>query len=305
MRKILHSFIGGGILAAALLSAASAQAQVCVQLENELAALDRGGVSQQQVRQFEEAVGRQRYELDRTVAYSRSLGCGRVFLFGPAPSQQCRDVERRIEQQRTNLDRLMMQLQRARAGDPNRDARRRQVLAALSQNRCGPQYQVRQEAPPPQRRGLFDMLFGGGGGAQERVIEPTMPMEQQPSRSQFRTVCVRLCDGFFFPVSYSTSPAGFAQDEAMCQKTCPGTAAALFTYPNPGGDIKDAISTSGQPYPEIENAFRYQREFVKDCSCKPAGMDWAQALEGAEDRTLRQGDIVVDENRSREMSRPR
>jgi hypothetical protein len=302
----MRSFTLG--LSAALLSAGAALAQVpqiCVQLENQLASVDQQGISPQQIRRAEENINRQRYELDRSIAYSRSLGCGRVFLFGPAPSPECRQVDARIAQQRANLDKLMLDLQRARGGDPNREMRRGQILQALAQNQCGPQYRdVPQREVRQRPGGIFGLLFGGGGSAQEELVEPGVPYEQ-PRSSTFRTVCVRMCDGFFFPVSYAASPAKFGQDEDMCQRTCPGTAAQLFTYNNPGGTIEQAENLNGEPYSNLPNAFRYQREFVKDCSCKPANQTWAQALAGAEDGTIRQGDIVVDENRARQMSAPK
>ena len=37
----------------------------------------------------------------------------------------------------------------------------------------------------------------------------------------FRTLCVRTCDGFYFPISYATTPARFAEDERTCQRLCP------------------------------------------------------------------------------------
>ena len=37
----------------------------------------------------------------------------------------------------------------------------------------------------------------------------------------FRTICVRTCDGFYFPISYATSPDRFRDDEQTCQRMCP------------------------------------------------------------------------------------
>ncbi|GGE37605.1 hypothetical protein GCM10007276_13790 [Agaricicola taiwanensis] len=300
----MRSFaIGIGIMLFSAGAAAAQASQTCVQLERQLASLDQNSVSPQQIRRAEENVARQRYELDRTIAYSRSLGCGRTFLFGPAPSPECRGIDARIDQQRNNLDQLMVQAQRARAGDPNRDVRRNQILAALGQNQCGPQY---ANAPQqPRRGGIFGLLFGGG--AQEEIIEPTVPYsdDSRPNNDSFRTVCVRMCDGFFYPISYSTTPSNFARDAAICQQTCPGTQADLFTYPNPGGDMHQAANMNAESYTNLENAFRYQKEFVKDCSCKPAGQTWAQALSNGQDPTIREGDIVIDEDRAREMSAPK
>jgi hypothetical protein len=33
-------------------------------------------------------------------------------------------------------------------------------------------------------------------------------------------MCVRLCDGFYFPVSFSTLGSRFPEDEAKCKDQC-------------------------------------------------------------------------------------
>ncbi|WP_442757521.1 DUF2865 domain-containing protein, partial [Pseudomonas sp. PM2] len=83
------------------------------------------------------------------------------------------------------------------------------------------------------------------------------PIDQAPldipqvSVSTYRTVCVRTCDGFFFPISFAATPARFPSDEQMCQRQCPGTEARLFAYRNPGGDIDQAVAINGQPYSSL------------------------------------------------------
>ncbi len=34
----------------------------------------------------------------------------------------------------------------------------------------------------------------------------------------YRTLCVRLCDGFYFPISAAAQPGEFARDEETCQR---------------------------------------------------------------------------------------
>lgn len=284
-------------------AAAQDGSQTCVRLESQLAAIEAGSGSAEHVRRLEDSAAHQRAELARAHQMARSMNCGGGgFLFGPAPAPQCRDLEGRIVRMERGLGQTNAELQRARGGA--HDAQHRQVLAALAQNGCGPQYRaavpVRQ--PPRQRGGLLDLLFGGRGDEPEGPAEMP-PVTEPPHPSSFRTVCVRLCDGFFFPVSYSVSPARFGPDETICRRTCPGTEAALFTYPNPGGAIENAVSTNGTPYRQLPNAFLYQKRFVPDCSCKPANMSWAEALANTDTDATR-GDIVVDENRSRIMSQP-
>lgn len=283
---------------------------VCMRLEGQLASLDQGGpgAAAAAAQRLRDSVTKQRTELERTVAYARSLGCERrLFLFGPTPPPQCNEVNARISSMRTNLDRLQSQVMRSQGGG-ELDAQRRQLIVALAQNNCGPQYRQAALQPPPvqRREGLFGMLFGGGSSQQTTIVQPEiMAPEDMPRTSTWRTVCVRTCDGFFFPVSYSTVQSAFPRDEAICRMTCPGTEARLFAYPNPGGAIEQAVSPAGEQYTTIPNAFKYRTEFVSGCSCRPEGMSWADALQGVDDRTLRKGDIIVDEAKAEAMSRPK
>jgi hypothetical protein len=313
LKKILAPALGAIALSATVLPSAAQVpapqvAQACLRLESQLATLDSQNVADPQQQALEASYNQQRANVDAMIAKSRGMGCGRNFLFGPRPPAECRGLEAQIDKQRTSVDRLESQLKRGNGDAGLREARRRDLIAALAQYQCGPQYQA--AAPQePQRGGLFGLLFGnrgggggGGGGVHEQY--PGGPAEL-PQSSTFRTVCARTCDGFFFPVSFSTVPARFGQDENICRRTCPGTEAIMFSYPNPGGTIEQATSPSGQAYKDLPNAFKYQTEFVKDCSCRPANMSWAQALANAEDDTVQRGDIVVDEERARAMSLPK
>src|SRR5256885_1752689 len=52
----------------------------------------------------------------------------------------------------------------------------------------------------------------------------------------YRTMCVRLCDGFYFPISGATSGSGLSRDADVCTASC-GSEARLFYHPNGGGDV--------------------------------------------------------------------
>ena len=87
-------------------------------------------------------------------------------------------------------------------------------------------------------------------------------------RGTYRTVCVRLCDGYFFPISFSTTPDRFAADEAACNSRC-SSGARLYVYPNPGGEPEDMRDVRGQPYTALKNAFLFRTNYVEACTCKP------------------------------------
>jgi uncharacterized protein DUF2865 len=115
---------------------------------------------------------------------------------------------------------------------------------------------------------------------------------------------VRTCDGYYFPISYSTTPASFPNDEQVCQRMCPAAEVALYSFRNQGEDISQAISTGGRNYTELPNAFAFRKAFNPSCSCRPPGQTWQQALKHLEDNTVEQGDIVVTEEQAKLLSQP-
>src|SRR5262249_25974747 len=60
----------------------------------------------------------------------------------------------------------------------------------------------------------------------------------------------------------------------------------------------------GRHYTELPNAFAYRKVHNPACSCRGAGQTWADALKHLDDPTVERGDIVVNEERARTLSRP-
>lgn len=86
----------------------------------------------------------------------------------------------------------------------------------------------------------------------------------------FRTLCVRTCDGFFFPISFKVGRSKFKSDNEACAQRC-GPIGRLFVHRNPGQQISNAVDLKGKRYVDLENAFRYQKEFVPGCECGAVG----------------------------------
>src|SRR5664279_133199 len=278
---------------------------VCPRLEAQLATIDRGGSSgdpakEEQVRRYQDAQAKQQAELDRVTSQAKRMGCDSSGFFSlfSGQSAQCGPVNNQIQQMRANLDQITVSLERLRGGGlggAERENQRRSVLTALAQNNCGPQY-----ANAARGGGNFlDNLFGNNGN-------PGAPgADLGPQSGTFRTVCVRTCDGAYFPISFATVPARFPDDEKTCKALCPAAEATLFTYRNPGEDISQAVSTNGQPYSSSPNAFRFRQEFNPSCACKAAGQTWSDALKSIDDKAAaeQQGDIIVTEENAKKMSR--
>ena len=295
------------VMLAALLPAHAQQSPNCARLETQLQAFDRSAADPargDQVRRFEDAANNQQAEIDRQQATARRLGCenNNFFVLFSGQPQQCGPLNAKIQQMRANLDRIQSDLERLHAGSgaPERDGQRRAILVALAQNNCGQQYRAAVTSAQPARGGLFESLFGPG-----TIFNPGGDGAGWSSGGSYRTICVRTCDGYYYPISFATAPGRFAEDEQACQRSCPAAEVMLFAHRNPGEDVSQAVSTSGQLYSTLPNAFRYRQAFDKSCSCRNPGETWAQAMKSIEDNTVEQGDIVVNAERARLMSQPR
>lgn len=84
----------------------------------------------------------------------------------------------------------------------------------------------------------------------------------------YRTMCVRLCDGYFWPVSFAATKREFARDSEVCERSC-GSPAVLHFYRNPGQEPQDMIDLTGQPYAKLGTAFRYRVSYDLACKCRP------------------------------------
>src|SRR3954451_8823266 len=280
---------------------------MCPRLEAQLATIDRGTgggdpAKDEQIRRYQDAASKQQGELDRVTLQARRMGCDSSGFFSlfSGPSAQCGPVNNQIQQMRANLEQITTSLERLRSGGlggAERDNQRRSVLTALAQNNCGPQYANVARGPGS----FLENLFGTNNS------NPNPPgVDLGPQSGTFRTVCVRSCDGAYFPISFATVPARFPDDEKTCKNLCPASEATLYAYRNPGEDMNQAVSISGQPYSAMPNAFRYRNEFVPSCSCKAVGQTWSEALKSADDKAAaeQQGDIIVTEESAKKMSQP-
>jgi len=84
----------------------------------------------------------------------------------------------------------------------------------------------------------------------------------------YRTLCVRSCDGYYWPISYATSKAHFSHDEKLCRANCPNQKVALYTHRTEGEWSDDAVSLKGKAISALKNAFVYRQEYKPECTCK-------------------------------------
>jgi hypothetical protein len=153
-------------------------------------------------------------------------------------------------------------------------------------------------ADPAGARSLFEMLFGGfarRAPPPDPLPPPASPREQlrsvpmepgaerPPPRGRSTGYCVRLCDGFYFPVSTETSSA--------CASYCPATQTKLFF----GGTIEGATAQDGTRYANLRTAFAYRDQLDRKCTCNGKTPGGLVSIDPNDDPTLRPGDMIATE----------
>ncbi|MFV0298554.1 MAG: DUF2865 domain-containing protein [Hyphomicrobiaceae bacterium] len=239
---------------------------VCLQLEQRLVDQQRqanGGRNQMpdidaQLRQAERALRSSERALDRADCYDQ-------FFFSRTlrRSRRCIGLSNDVSENRQRVADLDSQ-RRQYMGSSSRDrSYQDDLIRELARNNCGAQY-AREAARRQANDNPFSSLWqdedsSGSGSANTYRSLPF---------ATYRTVCVRLCDGYFFPVSFSTLQSHFARDMETCQSKC-AAPVDLFYYQNPGGNLDQAQSYSDRRrYTSLKTAFKYRKEFVQGCSCK-------------------------------------
>ena len=86
--------------------------------------------------------------------------------------------------------------------------------------------------------------------------------------STYRTMCVRLCDGYYWPVSNSATKREFARDNEICQRSC-DSPVALYAHRNLGEEVESMVDLQGRPYIALDTAFMYRATYNEGCKCRP------------------------------------
>ena len=286
-----------GLLA---VSPAAGESPYCTELRAQIARASAGG----RVGRFQAAAAKQRGEYARVAARARALGCdrGQFLFFGDPPSPQCGQINAQLNQ----LSGAVAAYDRASADDGGQ----RQALAARYEAECrNPQATQARVARP---RNFFEELFGVGPdespGARDMPVVPDAELEEEPSDGKPRggpmAICVRTCDGGFFPISYSARSSNLDDLATMCRALCPNAEVKLYTASQSKG-LSSALSIDGEAYSDHPNAHKFEKIYDPSCGCKPPGQSWAEALAEAERLIAERNakDQVVTAEQAEQLSR--
>lgn len=128
---------------------------------------------------------------------------------------------------------------------------------------------------PVRSGGVLGFLFGSPepGRYRRRGNEDYSYSPAPRNGSGYRTLCVRMCDGYYWPLSFSTGREGLMRDAQRCETSCEAPAKLFYHYS--AGNVESMVDMEGKPYSGLEHAFRYRKEYVSDCKCRPE--PWSEA----------------------------
>jgi hypothetical protein len=166
-------------------------------------------------------------QLDSARSAARRAGCERFLFFGPKPSRDCPQIMAKVDQLQRAYDAAGGGIGFFGFGRPSASMRRNQ---------------------------LRDQLVASGCSLPESVS------------GSYRTLCVRACDGYYFPISYATNRTRFKTDAAVCEAMYPPGEAALYVVHTTGEDATQAVSLTGTPYGQEGFAFAYRSSYDHACA---------------------------------------
>jgi len=213
--------------------AGAAQADLCSDLQQQYAAAGSGGSSRVASGGDVAALSR---SLNTAQAAADSNNCtgGGFFVFGPRPSPACGAI--------------MAEVNRLQAAI--RDSYRGGQVVAYAQ------YGASRDQIQRQMVASGCPIPGSAYGSSS----------QQYSAGGYRTLCVRTCDGYYFPLGYGVSSDSFKAAAQTCQSMYGTDNAQLFVMPS-DGDVADAtpVGGTGKSYGKQPYAFAYRTALNPSC----------------------------------------
>jgi len=94
------------------------------------------------------------------------------------------------------------------------------------------------------------------------------PKNTLPRQQRARIVCVRLCDGYHWPVDKIALQRSSQSASEFCANQCSTPTKVYLNY-IAGGTAKDLVDATGSRYSDLENSFRYRKEYLPSCRCRP------------------------------------
>ena len=286
------SRIAGLACVAVLLGMPAQAATLCERLYQRLADLPLERTAPVQASGFTGDITRLNLELRAARADLRRLDCtdGSIIVIGSPNEAACDALNERIVGLGREID--SMKAQRLSPARSAEGEQRQRILGAIDLNHCAEKVEAapvpisageadqrpfRQPAYPPLDDEALRPLDRLDAPPPLRLHDRRAPGWSLPGSGfsgsapggTVRTLCVRTCDGAFFPISSQATADDFARDAESCRQRCPGSPTALYYHSLETQEADEMVSAeTGAPYRDLPTAFAYKlRDPQEKSSC--------------------------------------
>ena len=274
------------------LATAPALAATCQELRADLLRAPEVTGNSAEVRRVTGALSRQNAEIRELRSALRRYDCsvGSIIVVGSEANPTCIAIQARLDTAEQQRDRLEGERGSLGAGVVNGSQERRQILAALQEKNCDFTASIQSvslvsTAPVPATAN-GDSEFYTRIPAPEGEAPSPDPLTQ-PMPGTLRTMCVRTCDGAFFPISANASRSDFPRDAAICTRMCPGAQTSLYYHTMENAESTDMVSAAdNRPYRDLPGAFAYTNRLPGEkpaCGCGANSAGFSPLGEEAEE----------------------
>lgn len=259
------------------LSGGATASEFCARLNDELTALSETYSAPAKVRKYARAIAEQKLSIRELRHHLRETGCsaGSMFVIDDENADECAELEAKMARMEANLT-ILNEKRISLVTGQDVDAKRRRLVAAIEDNRCDEQPVLANAEPFAQDAdGVVADLPDGfetirvPQSEQDYGDSQFVDLGGSATNGTFRTMCVRTCDGGFFPISSQATSMSFRRDAQVCSMMCPGVETELFYHSIRQESDSMRSAVTGRSYEELENAYRFrtQRNRDKACGC--------------------------------------
>jgi hypothetical protein len=230
------------------------------------------GKNSPQAARYAKAISAQDVQISKAKSQSRALGCsGSIITLGGGAKPSCSKLNGALKSMNANMSKLKAQYARLSGRSGGTVSSREVLRARFNAAGCGGGSRQIIEVKA-KRENNIAALLGDTKAKRDERKKTAMRLEVPGlsfSGDTFRTLCVRKCDGYYFPISFSTTKDNFKRDTVACQSMCPGTEVELFMHKVPEEESESMVSIKGEPYKAMSYAFAYRKEGVAaDPACR-------------------------------------
>lgn len=279
---------------------------VCESLRVRLASQPEVVADTREMRRYSSAIVRQNLEIRKVRYDMRRLRCeGAIVEYRADGTSQCGELAAALTRMEANKRALAVKRDAIRFEGPGNNPGRERLLAALEANGCN------ADQPDPAATAVLPP------GTLNRPADAMEPLDGADTAQAFRgsaghgslrTLCVRTCNGAFFPISSNTSPLNFRRDAQICQQMCPDTQTELYYHSMRTAETADMVSAeSGKPYRMLPTAFSYLNRPSGEkaaCGCDLPGYYRRMQAQGAQHNSPGSDRAVVEIGRSASAGTP-